>query len=232
MNDRVSGFISISDELKDRFPGIKVAFLLLRNAKVVSTPPRQKKRARLIENELRTSFDEASIQDEPSIASWIELYRIMGLDVSSVRPAQLELALNVLRGKNIPKINAMVDAANMLAITSKSPVGAFDLDRLAGPVALRLSASGEIYVPLFCSEPEAIPPNEIVYADAEGVFSRYSKDADRTKITSDTRNVLFVIDGTPLIEKQFLLTALNDLSELLVDVAGKNVDIETGYVEA
>jgi DNA/RNA-binding domain of Phe-tRNA-synthetase-like protein len=189
MNNKLPEFLEISGEIRSRFPGVKVAYLLLHNAQVISTPPRQKKRARAAESELRSSFDKESILSEPNIASWIALYRSMSLDITEIRPAQLELALNVLRGKNIPKINNIVDAANMLAIITKCPVGAFDLDHLVPPVTLRLSTSGEIYVPLFCSEAETVPPGEIVYADNEGIFSRYSKDADRTKITEDTQNV-------------------------------------------
>jgi DNA/RNA-binding domain of Phe-tRNA-synthetase-like protein len=232
MNDDLAGFLEISDEIRSRFPGVKVAYLLLRNAQVISTPPRQKKRARATENELRSSFDQKSILTELNIASWIDLYKSMDLDVTEIRPAQLELALNVLRGKNIPKINSIVDAANMLAITSKCPVGAFDLDHLVTPVMLRLSVAAETYVPLFCSEPETVTLGEIVYADNEGIFSRYSKDADRSKITLDTRNVLYVIDGAPSTEKMILLRALDDLSDLLADVAGENITIERGYVEA
>lgn len=231
MNDDLSGFIEISDGIRSRFLGVKIAYLLLHNAQVISTPPRQKKRARATENELRSFFDHKSILTESNIASWIDLYKSMDLDVTEIRPAQLELALNVLHGKNIPKINNIVDAANMLALTSKCPVGAFDLDNLVTPVMLRLSEAGETYVPLFCSEPETVPLGEIVYADNEGIFSRYSKDADRTKITLDTQNVLYVVDGAPSTEKMVLLRALDVLSDLLTDVAGENITIEKGYVE-
>ena len=224
--------IIITPEVAARHPGTKVAYLQVRGVKVTTTPPREKKLARKAEALLRNRLTHETILNNPIVVSWYELYDQMGLDTRIVRPAQVDLALRVLAQRDIPKINNIVDAANIVALSSMCPVGAFDLGRMTDPIMLRLSSEHESYMPLFTDSPEVVPQDEIVYADANGIFSRYSKDAHRTRISEDTTSVLFVIDGTSVVAKETLLQAREQLDAIVRDVGGEAVTIEFGYVEA
>src|SRR5205823_5938325 len=99
-----------------------------------------------------------------------------------------------------------------------TPVGVFDLDQLAPPVVLRLAAADESLLPIGGGTPMDCVAGEIVYADAAGVFSRYARDADRTKITTDTTRVLLVVDGTPKFAHDELAAARDQFLSLLTDV--------------
>lgn len=201
--------------LPPSYPGVKVYYQVFQNVSVLTGSSKIDQVIGQVESELRSKYTLDSITENPEIKYWTSLYAKMGVDVRKHKPACLSIAERILRGRNIPRINSLVDIANLVMAKHLHPVGAFDFDQIRGNILLRLSEPGERYVALFEKEPTSVPPGEIVYADADGIFSRYSKDADRTKITSNTIRVLYVVDGTPQTENSMLETAARYLSELV-----------------
>lgn len=220
----------VSVDLPDKFAGVKVHYLVYENITVSSIPPRVKKQARRIEAELNERHTIATIRDDPIILSWISLYQEMGIDADEIRPACYESAYNILTGRNIAKINNIVDIANITMAKFLFPVGAFDFGNIEGDISLRISQKGENYVPLFSSEEEEIPEGEIVYADSKGIFSRYSKDADRTRIRDETKTVIFVIDGTKDVSDVQLSDCARFLGGMVADIITDAKLIENKFV--
>lgn len=220
--------ILINSEITKKYPGIRVAYIVAKNLDVISTPPRQKKINRAAEKLFREKNTLENLEQNKKIASWIELYKKMGVYSSDCLPAQFTLARRILKGNVIPKINNIVDLANLLALKSLLPVGAFDWDNLQGNIELRFSKKSESYIALFEEDETPVPDGEIVYADEIGIFSRYSKDADRTKIIDHTKAVFFVIDGTEVTTNDELVSFQDELISILKDVTDSAVISEKG----
>ena len=215
---------TIDPAVRDAYGAVNVAFLVLSNLTVTKTPPRLKKIARKAEAELR----EAAADRWPGegLSSWEELAGRMGLVQRSDLPAPRELAESIRAGRTIPKINSVVDAANVTAICYETPVGAFDLDTLEPPITLGLAGAGASITPILATSPVTCVEDEIVYADKNRVFSRYSRDADFSKITDDTKHVLCVVDGTPEMPTSRLTEAAELLAGLLTDALEGQVSID------
>ena len=222
--------VLVSPEIARKHKGIKLAYIIAKNIEVISTPPRQKKINREAEKLLRDNFTLENIINNKNICSWIKFYKDMGIFSEDCQPAQLVLAKKILRGGGIPKINNIVDLANLYALKTLLPVGAFDWDQIQGNVELRFSKKGEAYIALFEKQETLIPEGEVVYADEVGIFSRYSKDADRTKITESTKAILFVIDGTESITSEELISIQDQFVSVLKDVTNPNINVEMGAV--
>ena len=111
---------------------VKVSYLLITGFDVLPTPPRLKKVARKVEQEFRDQFK--TPDDSDLLQSWKRLGRDMGLTDSDDFPAPRALVETILLGRNIPKINCVVDAANITAIKYQTPVGVFDADKLVSPI--------------------------------------------------------------------------------------------------
>jgi DNA/RNA-binding domain of Phe-tRNA-synthetase-like protein len=195
---------------------IKLSYLLITGFEVLPTPPRLKKVARKVEQDLRDQF--STPDDSDLLQSWRRLAHDMGLTDADDLPAPRALVENVLLGRNIPKINCVVDAANITAIKYQTPVGVFDADMLEPPIRLRLAQQDEGLVPILATAEVKCKYNEIVYADSTRIFSRYSRDADYSKITEHTKNILCVVDGTSEISRTHIVNALSFLESLFADV--------------
>jgi DNA/RNA-binding domain of Phe-tRNA-synthetase-like protein len=136
---------------------------------------------------------------EPAAASEVlqparALYRSMGIDPSRRRPSSEALLRRILQGKGLYAVNTAVDAANLASLSYFLPVGLYDLDRVAepeGPLVLRLGDAGEEY--------EGIGKGMIhvegrpTMVDREGPFGNPSSDSYRTRVTTETSRLLFVV---------------------------------------
>lgn len=223
--------IRIHPMVSEKFGNIKIAYIIGRRLTVVSTPPREKKLARAIENEIRNIYTTKSFENDIITRSWMELSKTINLGPNEI-PSQIKLIRGIISGKNIPKINCIVDAGNIVAAKYRVPVGVFDLDQIVGEISLRLAEEGETIQPIGSKIDQVLKTFEIVYSDAKGVFSRYSTDCERTKVTTETKHVFAVIDGTPDTPLDHMKMAQLELSNILEDVCNGASTFENGITSA
>jgi DNA/RNA-binding domain of Phe-tRNA-synthetase-like protein len=224
--------IEIDVEVAERYGEVSFAFAIAHNTQIVSTPPREKKRARSVEAQLRNTLTTEEMSSHARLGEWLRYASAMGLADEDELPAQIQLVRRILNGRDIPKINNVVDAANIIAAEYQFPVGAFDYNAIDGRVVLRLAKPAEKMRPMFASDDIDLRPAEVIYADDSRVFSRYCKDCDATKITPETTDVFFVVDRAPGVPVDDVVAARDALVELIRDVAGENVTFECGYASA
>lgn len=131
--------------------------------------------------------------DHPHMRAWAEVYRAFGAHPKRYRNGCLALA----RRERLPRINALVDAYNAVAVRHMLPVGGEDWDRLEGDL-VRVRATGREFfvgseVGAVIEHPE---PGEPIWCDRAGVTTRRFnwRQALRTRIDKDTRAAFFVFD--------------------------------------
>lgn len=98
--------------------------------------------------------------------------------------------------REFPRINAIVDACNVVSLHSGLPISLVDVDKLApGALEVRIAPAGTSYV--FNPSGQTIDAGGlVVLCDAEGPTGTPVKDAQRTKTHDGTRAALAVIWGT------------------------------------
>lgn len=180
------------------------------------------------EERVRASLAGAQIAEHPHIAPWREAYRQFGAKPKD-HPSSIEnLARRVLKGWNVPHVNPLVDLYNTISLRHLLPVGGEDLDRVQGDVLLTLATDREAPVHLL-GEPEARPPKpgEVIYKDDLGTLCRRWnwKEAERTKLTAETRNAFLVIEGLPPVGRDLVERAVGELGLLVREHCGGEVAV-------
>jgi lysyl-tRNA synthetase class 2 len=112
-------------------------------------------------------------------------------------------------------------------------MGGFDLDKVDGDIHLRFSDGSENFTPLGKSEKEQTYQGEIVYADNSRILTRRwnYRDADQTKITHTTKNLVMFLDASPEIPINKVREALEDLRKLMRKYCGGKISIDTANKE-
>ena len=136
-------------------------------------------------------------EDDPHIAAWHAAYRAFGTNPRRQRPSVSALRRRLSRSGQLPRINPAVDAYNLVSASYGVPAGAFDLDRVRGDIVIRLADGSESFTPL--GEPGTVEhphPGEVIYTDAAGVLTRHwnHRDAERTKVTADSEQIVFLLE--------------------------------------
>jgi DNA/RNA-binding domain of Phe-tRNA-synthetase-like protein len=132
--------------------------------------------------------------------------------------------LRSLRSRGVPSVNPLVDLYNAVSLRHLLPCGGEDLDAIQGNLRLTVASGEESFVPLGGTEAMPPQPGEVVYADEAGVVCRAWnwREADRTKLTSDTRRAVLVIEALPPRTADDLQQACYDLAELVETYLGAN----------
>jgi len=220
--------VVIGDGLAERFPGQKVAYAFIEGINVRSTPSELNSTLSDLESETKEEFQNKSLKSHSGLERWLTIAKQTGMLDSGEKPAPTGLLERFLENGEFPNINSLVDTTNLIAVKHLTPVGAFDLDSLSGEVELRLSEEGEVMIPLFEDHPVVLPEGEIIYSDDEGPFSRYSIDADRSKITDATTNVFVVVDGTSYHDLSEIVKARDELIDLIESHSGEPESVSVG----
>jgi DNA/RNA-binding domain of Phe-tRNA-synthetase-like protein len=132
--------------------------------------------------------------DDPRIAAWRAAFSQFGSKPSRYPSSAESLLARVLKGEDLPRINALVDTYNAVSLNYVIPVGGEDLDKRVG--GLRLVRE---------------PDGEVVWRDDEGITCRRWnwRQEPRTQLTESTKNAYFVFDQLP--PQQSLDAAVQEL---------------------
>lgn len=119
-----------------------------------------------------------------------ELYRRFGVDPTRHRPSSEALLRRAKRGE-WPRINSLVDVANVMSVRLQVPVGLHDLGRVEGEeLVLRVGAEGETYAGI--GKEQVNVAGRLCLADAAGPCGNPSSDSARTQITTATERALWL----------------------------------------
>lgn len=173
----------------------------------------------------------APTEDEEAIRSWFEAFRGFGTNPRRSRPSVYALLRRLASSGRLPRITPAVDAYNLVSVSHRVPAGAFDLDKVTGPIEIRPARVGDQFIPL--GEPderEEPKPGEVVYATGSQVLTRHwnHRDSDTTKVDENSTSVVFLLERvSPAAEVAAALAqACDQLVELLTPHADQ-VTVQT-----
>jgi DNA/RNA-binding domain of Phe-tRNA-synthetase-like protein len=112
------------------------------------------------------------------------LYRRFGVDPTRHRPSSEALLRRVRRGEPLPRVNSLVDVANVVSLCLQVPVGLYDLAEVRGELHVRLGRDGESYAGI--GKDVVAVAGRICVADDLGPCGNPSSDSARTMITTAT----------------------------------------------
>ena len=167
-----------------------------------------------VAEETKQKYNLATVKDVPIFRAYRDFFWRIGIDPTKDRPAAEALIRRIIAGKPLPTINTLVDAYNLASIKSCISIGAFNARKLKGDLVLRLAREGEEFVGIGMEKPVVLEGNEVVVSDSEKLIAIYPyRDADGTKVTEETEDVLLLICGAPGIEEKIL----NDAARITIE---------------
>ncbi|AHF92315.1 tRNA ligase [Opitutaceae bacterium TAV5] len=165
---------------------------------------------------LREVYDDDFVENDPVLAGFRTLHKKVGRSNKHF-PAASEALVRLLRRKGIiPSINLLVDIYNCVSLETRLALGAHDVTRVEGDIALRLTDGSERFVPLGASAPEVVPAGEYGYVDGSNeILCRLDyKQVEKTRVTETTTEAFYILQGHADTSGEVLEAALARLLEL------------------
>lgn len=171
-------------------------------------------------------------KEDPRILPYREAFRKFGINPNLYQCSIEALATRIAKTGSLPSINAIVDAGNAVSLRAFIPAGAHDLAMAGDSISIRPSRAGDSFTPFGATVAESPEPGEIVYASGPLVRTRrwMWRQSELGKITPETRDVFFPLDGFAGTNLEALLDARDSLARMLEAEFGATVTV--GLVDA
>lgn len=162
------------------------------------------------------SLEGAELAKHPVISVWREAYKKFKSPREN-RSSIEALIRRAYNGKQVGSINPLVDIYNYISLKYLLPCGGEDLDEVKGDIRLTRAMGNEAFMPLGAAANEPPAEGEIIYRDDEGAICRCWnwREADRTKLTEETRNTFLCIESVDAGRREAFEAALKELAELV-----------------
>lgn len=185
--------IILSDEIRQACPQFfgTAVYITIHN-----TPSSEKLWAEIYKTieHFRETYTKDSIKELSSIQATRTAYRSCGKDPSRYRPSGEALCRRILTGKDLYRVDTVVDLINLASIVYGYSIGGFDADKIQGDtITLGIGREGEPY--------EGIGRGQLniagmpVYRDAKGGIGTPTSDNERTKLHENSSRLLVLVNG-------------------------------------
>lgn len=144
-------------------------------------------------DDIRSVTELSDINKRPGIKATRDVYKALGKEPNRYRPSSEALCRRAVKGKELYRINALVDLINVLSLLSGYSIGGFDASKIDGDVlTLGVGREGEPFEAIgrgmlnVCGMP--------VYRDNTGGIGTPTSDNERTKLDLSTTRLLMCIN--------------------------------------
>ena len=218
--------LKLDSELKTCFPDLTVLTLHINGVNIQKKIPELEKFKVEVTRQVINQYTLETVKNHPTFRAYRDFFWSIKIDPTKIRPAAEALIRRILAGKKLPCINTLVDAYNLASIKGRIALATFDADRLHGDLLMRFAEEGEQFVGIGMQKPLVLKGGEILVSDEKKLVAIYPyRDADNTKVTEKTENIMMLVCGVPGIPKQDLENA----SQLALDNITRFCDGKKGF---
>ncbi len=213
---------SIAPEVFEKFPDYTRGVVLAIDVVNSKSSPEIIALLRAEEESLRGRLKIEELIEYPKVKSWREAFRSLGIKPSEYRSSIEAMTRRVLRGKELPSINALVDIGNILSLRHLVPVGGHALDEIQNNITLRAATGQEEFVPFGSDKVEYPDPGEFVFVEGDTVLTRrWSwRQANHSLTVESTKVIEFNVDGLPPVSREEVETVSQEMADMVKQYCG------------
>lgn len=176
-------------------------------------------------------FETSKAKESAEILPYREAFTKLGINPNKFMSSIEAMASRIEKKKGFPCINPVVDLGNAVSLKYLLPLGAHDMDQASGDIWVRFSHQGDQFTPFGETDEELLEDGELIYSAGSKVKTRrwIWRQSEQGKVTEQSRNIFFPIDGFNGVNSDRVLAARDELAILLHDIFA--VEVTVGWVD-
>ena len=218
--------IFISNEIKEKVPCTKLIVFKYSVIPEETSPSLWQYMDETIIPAVKLQLETTNVTELKNVSSSRKAYKAFGKDPGRYRVSSEALIRRIKQGKDLYKINTVVDTNNLISVESGFSVGSYDAGQINGDITLKLGQAGESYKGI--GKDSVNIENLPVLCDNDGPFGSPTSDSEKAMITLNSRDIITLIyvfaddeDITALMEKseQYIkkYTGAENVDKFIVD---------------
>lgn len=202
----------VTERWQQLYQGALVGVLAIRDASNVESPPILREWTHRIEEDIKTRYsrwDRKGLDVLPVIQAYRAYYRRF----KKTYHVLLQLESVAFKNRSLRRGPALLEVMFSAELKNLLLTAGHDLARLKGQIKLDTAVGDESYQTI-SGEDKILKPGDMYIADQQGVISSIIYGPDkRTKITNNTKDVLYTVYAPSGIEKERVRHHLEDLRD-------------------
>ncbi|WP_314756358.1 phenylalanine--tRNA ligase beta subunit-related protein [uncultured Lactobacillus sp.] len=221
----------VTPEIFEKLPDLYVGVVVAKEVDNSQDYPKINELLNKYMNFSQEKFDGVNVKENEEIIPYREAFRKIDINPNRYPCSAEALFKRLSKGKDLPHINPLVDLNNAISLKYTLPMGTHSLDGIEDNIMMRVAQPGDNFIPLGTNKIEEPDEGEVVYAVGKDVRTRRWtwRQSEHGKITDQTRDVFFPIDGFTDVNKDTVNKARTDLAIRVAEIFG--VKTQVGYVD-
>jgi len=180
---------------------------------------------------IEKKFENAKVKEAEEIVPYRDAFTKLSINPNKFMSSIEAMASRIGKKKGFPQINTAVDLGNAISLKYLVPLGAHDIDSAEGDIGVRFSVQGDRFIPFGEAEEEILEAGELIYSVGDNVKTRrwIWRQSEQGKVTEESKNIFFPIDGFSDCNYQSVISARDELASLLQQLLGCAVTV--GFVD-
>ncbi|MBV7272464.1 hypothetical protein JMF89_07200 [Clostridiaceae bacterium UIB06] len=180
---------------------------------------------------IEKKFQDKKVKECEEILPYREAFKRIGINPNQNMSSIEAMASRIAKKKGFPNINTIVDLGNAVSLKYLVPLGAHDMDSASNDIYVRFSNEGDLFIPFGETEAETLKEGELIYSVGDKVKTRrwIWRQSEEGKITEESKNIFFPIDGFKDKNYDNVIGARDELAKLLKEIF--NCEVSVGFVD-
>ncbi len=200
-------------------PNIKFGILVGNNIKNSDTTKEDEARLRNAENKMKDEIKPEEIRSLHNVSLYRDVMQKSGINPNKYPPSIEAMFKRIVKGGQLPVINALVDLCNAVSIEQGISLGGHDLKDIYEDLEVRYSRKGDIFLPFGSENYEDVQEGELIFTSGNIVqtLKWVWRQSELGKVMLDSRDVFFQLVGFEYEEGSSLYEAMNGIEELIIN---------------
>src|SRR5436305_6117332 len=194
--------LHLDEKLKTRIPGVTFGMVTIHGVTVRKSDKHLWQHIEALCQRQMSEFTLDRLAEYEQIAAVRGLQKSFGFDPTRYRPSSESLLRRVLKGQGLYQINTAVDVNNLCSLEFLLPMCSYDLRNVEGQVRVRIGEAGEAYPGIGRQVFKA--ENKVIIADDNGIMGSTVSDSERTKVSTETTDILLAIYAPATIDPRII----------------------------
>ena len=198
-------------------PNIRFGILVGENLQNSETTASDEARLRAAESKMRETIPADKVRELPDVYLYREIMTKAGINPNKFPPSVEAMFKRIIKGGQVPAINALVDLCNAVSVEQGISLGAHDLNDIQADLEVRYSRNGDVFRPFGADEYEQVEAGELVFVSGNAVQTRkwIWRQSELGKTTLDSTRIFFQLVGFGAGEDSPLVRAMTAIEYLI-----------------
>lgn len=215
---------SVDKWVFDKNPSVRFGIIVAKAIKNSETTEEDSKILEKAEQLLRSRIECGNLKNHKDIEIYRNTLQLVGINPNKFMNSVEAMSKRVIKGDSLPRINALVDRCNAIALTEVISLGGHDLRDIDEDLEVRMTTDEDIFLPFGETEFEQVKAGELVFTSGKKIQTRQWlwRQSELGKVRLESTDIVFQLVGFEGEHGEKFDRAMRALENLIIDRFGGN----------